>query len=791
MRPPARNPLAALPAAVLLAALAAGCGGPPPPPAPAEAPPGYIQLRETFGPRDFGPLAGRRIVLDPGHGGRFRGALGPAGLAEADVNLGVALHLRGLLEWAGATVAMTRTADYDFLSPADSSLVADLAFRVSFTDSAQPDVFISIHHNSTASADPTINETQTYYPLGDDGASVDLAQAIHRHLVLNLEISPARILPGNFHVLRDATVPAVLGEPAMISHPVMEGRLSQAAAQRLEAEAYFLGLLDYFAGGNPRWRAAQPDTVVSGDTDTLLAWTFGDDRPGAPGPDPATFVLQVDGRTVDHALSPDGATVLWSCAPLPGSGPRRVTLHGRNLAGRRTPPVGVVVQSAHAAVLEVALLNEAARPGPRRAHLTCTAPDRGPVPQGRLGWPERGAQGQLELGGTGAAGVVERGAGPPVFVPADAGAPPVRLELRERTLAPDRRLIPILGAGRQPWMARQGAADAAAPPLVGGAVVQSDQPVWFESPGRLPLVAGPEPLEVLTSTPLVSALDGITIVIDPAGGGTASDGQGPLGLRGADINLAVARHLARLLERCGARVLLTRAEGEVPTATAKVSLADTVGAALFLSVGRAGAADQVVVRHHPRSSAGLAWAGHAAGALGRLLPGATPRVEPSWSYLLRHTACPALEILLPGPLTTADELRLGLPAWQAAEARALLLGIAGAADGQAQPTADPARILPQLDGAPTPAHVSWARWDGNLPWYPLPDPAVAARPLGAAASDSVSSWGEPGLPAPGTVHYLEIHTPDAWQLWRLERIDQQQWRGHLARRGMTDSSGDD
>ena len=351
MRPLPRYPLAALLVAGALASVTGGCGGPPPPPPPAEAPPGYIQLRETFGPRDFGPLAGRRVVLDPGHGGRFRGAVGPAGLAEADVNLGVALHLRGLLEWAGAQVALTRSADYDFLSEADSSLVTDLAFRVSFTDSVQPDVFISIHHNSTASADPTINETQTYYPLGDEGASVDLARAIHRHLVLNLEITPARILPGNFHVLRGAKVPAVLGEPAMISHPVMEGRLSQAAAQRLEAEAYFLGLLDYFAGGDPRWRAAQAETVSVGDRDTLLAWTFGDRRSDAPGPDPATFVLQVDGRPVGHALSADGRTVLWSCPPAPFGGPRRVTLNGRNLAGRRTPPASLLVTAAHAVVL--------------------------------------------------------------------------------------------------------------------------------------------------------------------------------------------------------------------------------------------------------------------------------------------------------------------------------------------------------------------------------------------------------------------------------------------------------
>ena len=236
--------------------LAAGCGSPPPEPAVVEIP-GYEALQEQCTGRDMSPLRGRRIVLDPGHGGFFKGAVGPDGLTEAEVNLGVALYLRGLLEWVGAEAFLTRTADYDFLTPSDSTLVADLAFRSSFSDSLQPDVFLSLHHNSVASLDRTVNETQTYYPLGADGASLDLARAIHRHLVINLEISPAKILPGNFHVLRNATVPAVLGEPAMISNPVIEGRLKQAASQRLEAEAVrdvimaTSGGIDLEVGGKP------------------------------------------------------------------------------------------------------------------------------------------------------------------------------------------------------------------------------------------------------------------------------------------------------------------------------------------------------------------------------------------------------------------------------------------------------------------------------------------------------------------------------------------------------------
>lgn len=749
-----------------LCLFAAACGGPPAPVAP-EAPPGYRQLRETFGPRDFGPLQGRRIVLDPGHGGAFRGARGPGGLDEADVNLGVALYLRGLLEWAGARVWLTRTADYDLLALPDSTLASELGFRVSFTDSIQPDVFVSIHHNSTASADPTVNETQTYYPLGDDGASLDLAQAIHRHLVRNLEIRPARILPGNFRVLREATVPAVLGEPAMISHPVMEGRLAQAAAQRLEAEAYFLGLLDYFAGGDPRWIPAQADTVAVPAGGMALAWTLADPRPGAPGPDPTTFAVTVDGCPVEGALSADGATLRWYCPATADAGTRRVEVHGRNLAGRRARDAVTVIRPAVAVELRVDVLADPAGAAPRRAHLAVTPTGGGVLPAGTIGWPGV-ADGVLDVPAAAAlaAGVVARGAGAPVFIP--AGPTSVTLSVHDDILPDPLRLVPVAGGGAA-WQDRL----AARRPLAGGMVVDPAVPAWGEARGHRPVLIATGDLAPVAASAVLPELAGLVIVIDPAGGGADADGEGPTGLRGADLNLAVARRLADLVEGCGARAVLSRDEGDVPTPTAKVALADAVRADLFLTVGRS-PDGTVQVAHHPGSTGGQAWAAAGREPLGRLLPAATMAVGPSWGYLLRHTACPALEIRLPGPATDADEQRLEQPAWAAAEARALLLALAGQRTGGAAPWADPLAVLAGLPEAPQ--QVRWARWDGNLALLPLP---TASGPGGAA---SVSLWGEPGMPAAGPDHTLEVHGPAGWQLWALTRGEDGAWTGRLVHR---------
>src|SRR4030067_518239 len=164
------------PAALLAALALGGCAAvsPGPPRSAATRPlPGYDRRVDALAAADSAALAGRRIVLDPGHGGIFRGALGVGGLTEAEVNLGVALFLRGLLEARGAEVRMTRTDDRDFLSPADSSLRSDLAERVRIANAFAPDLFVSIHHNADPRGAHDVNETQTHYKLADQGPPLD------------------------------------------------------------------------------------------------------------------------------------------------------------------------------------------------------------------------------------------------------------------------------------------------------------------------------------------------------------------------------------------------------------------------------------------------------------------------------------------------------------------------------------------------------------------------------------------------------------------------------------------
>jgi N-acetylmuramoyl-L-alanine amidase len=175
------------------------CGprpGPEPPEPPIED--FYQRLKEPLDRMDLDSVKGKKIVIDPGHGGVFRGARGLGGLDEADVNLGVALYLWGLLEEAGARVVLTRKTDRDFVDGDAGRLRDDLQVRVDTVLSVMPDVFVSLHHNAHFAGDRSFNEIQIYHKLRDTGPSLDLARIVARHVRGNLGETNTRVLGGNY-----------------------------------------------------------------------------------------------------------------------------------------------------------------------------------------------------------------------------------------------------------------------------------------------------------------------------------------------------------------------------------------------------------------------------------------------------------------------------------------------------------------------------------------------------------------------------------------------------------------
>jgi N-acetylmuramoyl-L-alanine amidase len=195
----------------------------------------YIGFR-TDGDAAGGALRGKIIVVDPGHGGNDSGTIGTTyGTWEKSLNLSTSIHLKRELEQRGATVVMTRATDEERPS---------LDERVAIAEQSGGDAFVSIHYNSASTA--AASGILTFYYSGDKDKP--LAAAIERRLAEGeLGLASGGVSFGNFHVMRENSLPAVLLELGFLTNPLDE-ELARTDDYLLKAaQAIALGLEDYFA----------------------------------------------------------------------------------------------------------------------------------------------------------------------------------------------------------------------------------------------------------------------------------------------------------------------------------------------------------------------------------------------------------------------------------------------------------------------------------------------------------------------------------------------------------------
>jgi N-acetylmuramoyl-L-alanine amidase len=186
------------------------------------------------------PLAGRIIVIDPGHGinpahGNSSGAVGVTGLVEDEVVLDVSLQAAELLRQAGATVVLTR----------DLTTVA-LRQRVTIAEQARAHVFVSVHAN--AHLNRAVSGTETFYFQGkpNDAENYWLAAHLQNELVRALGLPDLGVKHGNFHVIRETTMPSALVELGFLSNQGDEALMRTAQFRADAARAIFLGLERFF-----------------------------------------------------------------------------------------------------------------------------------------------------------------------------------------------------------------------------------------------------------------------------------------------------------------------------------------------------------------------------------------------------------------------------------------------------------------------------------------------------------------------------------------------------------------
>ena len=96
-----------------------------------------------------GGIEGKRITLDPGHGGTDPGTHGlVTGVYEKNITLPISKMVKAYLEDKGAIVYMTRTTDVDVYGP-DATDVQELQARVDVAEENKSDLFISLHINAS------------------------------------------------------------------------------------------------------------------------------------------------------------------------------------------------------------------------------------------------------------------------------------------------------------------------------------------------------------------------------------------------------------------------------------------------------------------------------------------------------------------------------------------------------------------------------------------------------------------------------------------------------------------
>ena len=189
------------------------------------------------------PLSGKKIVIDPGHGGNQPG-FSRGHVEEKDLTLEYSLILRDKLVKKGATVIMTRTGD---TNPDNNRNPPSLYARTDFARNNYTDLFISIHMDSYSKG-----SVRGYSIFYSNEYSFPVASGLHSFVDkaykesggISGRASPVSWYP--YNVIRLHDCPAILLECGFMSNdPDLEILISQTYKNKL-AQYLTDGIIAYF-----------------------------------------------------------------------------------------------------------------------------------------------------------------------------------------------------------------------------------------------------------------------------------------------------------------------------------------------------------------------------------------------------------------------------------------------------------------------------------------------------------------------------------------------------------------
>lgn len=186
------------------------------------------------------PLAGLRVVVDPGHSPKpvppYDGAIGPMGTFEYQVNRVTADKLKDALANLGATVYFTRAADEN----------VQLTDRPKIAKDYKGDIYISLHNNAIGDGEDPFSQPRGFSVYYYHRHSQGLARAVHRSYIGEIPLPDEGLRFGDYAVARMTSMPAVLVESAYMIMPEQEEMLNTPAFQVKLADTIAAGVLDFF-----------------------------------------------------------------------------------------------------------------------------------------------------------------------------------------------------------------------------------------------------------------------------------------------------------------------------------------------------------------------------------------------------------------------------------------------------------------------------------------------------------------------------------------------------------------
>ena len=231
----------------------------------------------------------RRIVIDPGHGGKDPGAVGYKGLTEKEVVLDIALRLKKLI---------TKNTDLEVLMTRQRDVFIPLKKRTVFANEKRGNLFISIHVNAEPTRRARGMEIYTLGQATDPRAlataarenslqkealkslegvarvmltdlsttrrqdqSLELAHATHlsfnKTMGAKYNLIDLGVKQAPFYILMNADMPSILAEVSFISNRAEGKRLATRSYRQRIALSLYEGIRSYIRNSRPDLRVGK------------------------------------------------------------------------------------------------------------------------------------------------------------------------------------------------------------------------------------------------------------------------------------------------------------------------------------------------------------------------------------------------------------------------------------------------------------------------------------------------------------------------------------------------------